>query len=157
MNWKTLAASLLLSCSAIAEEPPQQALAGTNIDPIATRLSYMLNCQGCHAADGRGLNDIPAMADFVGKFLKVEGGRAYLVQVPGSANSPLSDQALADVLNWILLTMSPEQLPQPFMLYDAEEITSFRQQPLANAATTRARLLAKLRIQERGTYRANPF
>jgi mono/diheme cytochrome c family protein len=107
----------------------------------------MLNCQGCHAADGRGLNDIPAMADFVGTFLKVEGGRAYLVRVPGSANSPLSDQALADVLNWILLTMSPEQLPQPFMLYDAEEIASFRQQPLTDAAATRARLLAKLKIQ----------
>ena len=31
--------------------------------------------------DGRGLNDIPAMADFVGKFLTVDNGRAYLVQV----------------------------------------------------------------------------
>jgi cytochrome c553 len=147
MSWKTLIVGLLISCSAIAGEPAQQALAGTNIDPVATRLNYMLNCQGCHAADGRGLNDIPAMADFVGTFLKVEGGRAYLVRVPGSANSPLSDQALADVLNWILLTMSPEQLPQPFMLYDAEEIASFRQQPLTDAAATRARLLAKLKIQ----------
>jgi hypothetical protein len=83
------------------------------------------------------------MADFVGNFLSVDGGRAYLVQVPGSANSPLSDQDLANVLNWILLTMSAAQLPQPFTRYSAEEVAGFRQQPLADAAAARARLLAK--------------
>ena len=143
MSWKTAAISLVLSCSAMADATSTQALGAAGIDPTATRLNYMLNCQGCHAADGRGLNDIPAMADFVGNFLSVDGGRAYLVQVPGSANSPLSDQDLANVLNWILLTMSAGQLPQPFTLYSAEEVAGFRQQPLADAAATRARLLAK--------------
>ena len=42
---------------------------------MQARLNYMLNCQGCHAVDGRGLNDIPTMADFVGKFLTVDGGK----------------------------------------------------------------------------------
>jgi cytochrome c553 len=143
MGWKTAAISLVLSCSAMADTTSTQALGAAGIDPTATRLNYMLNCQGCHAADGRGLNDIPAMADFVGNFLSVDGGRAYLVQVPGSANSPLSDQDLANVLNWILLTMSAAQLPQPFTLYSAEEVAGFRQQPLADAAATRARLLTK--------------
>ena len=68
---------------------PIDALSAAGVDPMQARLNYMLNCQGCHAVDdGRGLNDIPAMADFVGKFLTVDGGRAYLVQVPGSANAP---------------------------------------------------------------------
>ncbi len=97
MGWKTTAISLVLSCSAMADATSTQALNAAGIDPTATRLNYMLNCQGCHATDGRGLNDIPTMADFVGNFLSVDGGRAYLVQVPGSANSLLSDQDLANV------------------------------------------------------------
>ena len=143
MGWKAAAISLVLSCSAMADATSTQALDAAGIDPTAARLNYMLNCQGCHAADGRGLNDIPTMADFVGSFLSVDGGRAYLVQVPGSANSPLSDQDLADVLNWILLTMSAAQLPHPFVPYSAKEVAGFRQQPLADAAATRARLLEK--------------
>ncbi|MEC9133726.1 MAG: hypothetical protein VX853_07175, partial [Pseudomonadota bacterium] len=50
---------------------PIDALSAAGVDPKQARLNYMLNCQGCHAVDGRGLNDIPTMADFVGKFLTV--------------------------------------------------------------------------------------
>lgn len=120
------------------------ALIAANVDPAKARLNYMLNCQGCHAVDGRGLNDIPTMADFVGKFLAVDGGRAYLVRVPGSANSPLSDAELAEVLNWILLTMSHAQLPQPFVPYTSNEVYTFRQQPLNDAAAKRHQLLTLL-------------
>ncbi len=147
MHWITAVICMTISLSAAARDQSASALAAADIDPNATRLNYMLNCQGCHAADGRGLNDIPAMANFVGTFLSVDGGRAYLVQVPGSTNSPLSDQQLADVLNWILLTMSAEQLPKPFTPYSANEVGGFREQPLTDAAATRARLLAQLTKQ----------
>ena len=138
---------MTLGLSAAAGDPSTSALAAAGIDPTETRLNYMLNCQGCHAADGRGLNDIPAMADSVGTFLRVDGGRAYLVQVPGSTNSPLSNQDLADVLNWILLTMSAEQLPRPFTPYSAKKVGGFRAQPLIDAAATRALLLRQLAQQ----------
>ena len=120
------------------------ALTAANVDPAQARLNYMLNCQGCHAVDGRGLNDIPTMADFVGKFLAVDGGRAYLVRVPGSANAPLSDAELAEVLNWILITMSYAHLPEPFVPYTPSEVYTFRQQPLTDAAAKRQQLLTLL-------------
>ncbi|MEC7379380.1 MAG: hypothetical protein VX886_04240 [Pseudomonadota bacterium] len=139
--------SLLLVGGVGQANEPIDALSAAGVDPMQARLNYMLNCQGCHAVDGRGLNDIPTMADFVGKFLTVDGGRAYLVQVPGSANSPLSDQQLAEVLNWVLLTMSQPQLPQPFEPYTAAEVNDYRKQTMSDAAAVRRDLLAQLKVQ----------
>src|SRR5579862_5025319 len=69
-------------------------------DPQA---DYMLNCRGCHGPDGRGIADgAPAFRDTVGKFLRVPGGREYLVRVPGTAQSELSDARTAALLNWIV-------------------------------------------------------
>ena len=69
------------------------------LDKNRAQLNYMLNCQGCHAKDGRGLGDVPALKGFVGNFLSSNEGRAYLIRVPGSANSPLTDVELAEVVN----------------------------------------------------------
>ena len=53
------------------------------------RVLYMLHCQGCHLADGTGSpGEVPSL-EKVGRFLGTPGGRAYLVQVPGAALSPL--------------------------------------------------------------------
>jgi len=38
----------------------------------------------------------------MGYFMRVDGGREYLAQVPGSSQSPLSDQETADLLNWMV-------------------------------------------------------
>ena len=137
---------LSIATGAVTADESQMitALTAANVDPAQARLNYMLNCQGCHAVDGRGLNDIPTMADFVGKFLAVDGGRAYLVRVPGSANAPLSDAELAEVLNWILITMSYAHLPKPFVPYTPSEVYTFRQQPLTDAAAKRQQLLTLL-------------
>jgi cytochrome c553 len=55
----------------------------------SVQAAYMLGCQGCHLEDGRGFpqRGVPALNEFVGNFLKVPGGREYLVQVPGAAQS----------------------------------------------------------------------
>lgn len=137
---------LSIATGAVTADESQMitALTAANVDPAQARLNYMLNCQGCHAVDGRGLNDIPTMAGFVGKFLAVDGGRAYLVRVPGSANAPLSDAELAEVLNWILITMSYAHLPEPFVPYTPSEVYTFRQQPLTDAAAKRQQLLTLL-------------
>jgi len=105
--------------------------------------NYMVNCQGCHLADGSGLpGSVPSMKDFVGNFLMVPGGREFLIQVPGSANSPLDDAALAELLNWILLSMSSEQLPAGFVPYTAGEVAAVRYKKLLNVAGVRASLVA---------------
>ena len=74
-------AALLAAAPAAAESP---------------RILYLLHCQGCHLADGSGKpGAVPPLAAALGRFPGVDGGRAYLVQVPGSAHSPLSDAELA--------------------------------------------------------------
>jgi hypothetical protein len=128
-------AFLLLSSGLSATEPAQ--------------LDYMLNCQGCHLPDGSGYpaRNVPALNNHLGKFLQVEGGREFLVQVPGSAQSDLPDKRLAAVLNWMLLTFSPEQLPIPFQPYQVEEISRLRQTPLIEVAQVRQKLIENI---ERG-------
>lgn len=105
---------------------------------------YMINCQGCHLSDGRGLpGSVPSMKNFVGKFLSVKGGREFLVQVPGSANSPLNDGDLANLLNWILRNMSAEQVPENFTPYTQPEVSKLRADLLVNVDQVRANLVAK--------------
>ncbi len=105
--------------------------------------SYMLHCQGCHLADGSGLpGSVPPMRNFLGKFLAVPGGREYLVQVPGSAQSSLNDAELASLLNWLLPEMSAQELPPDFQPYSVMEVKQLRAQPLLDIPTTRATLVS---------------
>ncbi|MEZ4631593.1 MAG: cytochrome c [Deinococcales bacterium] len=114
---------------------------------------YALNCMGCHNVDGRGLEQsdgtsVPRLKDFVGYFLHLPEGRAFISQVPGVAFSGLNDEDSAKVLNWILLTQSAEQLPQDFMPYSAEEIAHYRQTPLVDGVkAARAVMIDKLFAQ----------
>ncbi len=57
------------------------------------QVNYQLECSGCHRNDGQGsrANDVPRMKDFVGHFLEVDGGRAFLVRVPGVSQSSFTD------------------------------------------------------------------
>jgi len=112
----------------------------------SVQAAYMLGCQGCHLEDGRGFpqRGVPALNGFVGNLLKVPGGREYLVRVPGAAQSELSDERLADVLNWMLRTFSPAQLPADFMPYTAPEVGRLRKSPLVEVAPVRVELLRRL-------------
>ncbi|AEB58910.1 hypothetical protein MDS_2879 [Ectopseudomonas mendocina NK-01] len=53
-------------------------------------------------APGSKTNDTSKMKDFVGNFLKVEGGREFLVRVSGMSQSALNNAQLAGVFNWLL-------------------------------------------------------
>jgi hypothetical protein len=103
---------------------------------------YRMECQGCHLSDGGGgLDSIPALTNHVARFLDVPGGREYLLQVPGVALSPLSDQELADVLNWMLPTFGPPEPVSRNAPYTVDEIAQWRKQPLADVAKRRAELV----------------
>jgi mono/diheme cytochrome c family protein len=124
------------------------ALAGLAAPGAATagspQVLYLLHCQGCHLADGSGKpGAVPALAD-VGRFLEVPGGRAYLVQVPGSAHSPLSDAELAAVLNWIVAAFGPERDARALRPYDADEVARYRATPLVDVAGARAELVRRI-------------
>jgi hypothetical protein len=115
-------------------------------EPIAgPRLDYMLHCMGCHLEDGSGApGRVPTLVG-VGRFLWAPAGRAYLVRVPGSAHAPLSDAALASLLNWMLVRFDPGSAgARAFVPYDAAEVARYRAAPLADADAERRRLLAIL-------------
>ncbi len=124
--------------------PAKPLYAGEPVNEQRARFDYMLNCQGCHLPRGEGAGDVPRMTGFVGNFLKVPGGREFLVQVPGSANAALDDARLAELLNWMLAEISREQLPAGFRPYTAEEVGRYRAMPLHDVLETRAQLIQKI-------------
>jgi mono/diheme cytochrome c family protein len=102
------------------------------------RLDYMLNCQGCHLADGSGYPArVPDLRRSLMPLLGVEGGREFLLRVPGAATAPLDDARLAAVMNWILGEFAPGTV-SPF---SAEEVGRLRAEPLTDVQSLR-RVLA---------------
>ena len=67
-------------------------------------VNYMLQCMGCHTpAHGSGEpGRVPSMRMTLAALAVVPEGRRFLVQVPGSAQSTLSDAELAELLNWMI-------------------------------------------------------
>jgi len=116
-------------------------LAGAASGPA---LDYTLNCEGCHRADGTGTpGSVPALRGSVARVLAAPGGREYLARVPGVAQAPLDDAALAAVLNWLLERFDHAHVPEGFAPYTAEEIERLRKEPLVDVEGTRARLLGQ--------------
>ncbi|MFK7954915.1 MAG: hypothetical protein AB8B96_02375 [Lysobacterales bacterium] len=114
-------------------------------DERRAKVNYMLNCQGCHQASAQGLADkVPRMNDFVGYFTRSEEGRKFLIQVPGSATAPVSDEELTELMNWILRTFSGEQLVDGFVPYTVSEVTQLRQHVEPNPADRREAILHEL-------------
>lgn len=108
---------------------------------------YALHCMGCHQRHGEGHGSVPELKDFVGNFLRVPGGREFLIQVPGVAQSGLTDGEIAAVLNWTLLEFSPEELPADFVPYDAAEVARYRPGRLIDVDPVRARLIEEMRTR----------
>jgi mono/diheme cytochrome c family protein len=105
----------------------------------------MLQCQGCHTPDGRGVpGRVPSFKGFLGKFLQVDGGREFLVRVPGAAQSPLTDAELAALTNWMLRHFSAAELPTKFDPYGEAEVARLRSQPLVEVSAERRRLLENM-------------
>jgi hypothetical protein len=130
---RALARALALGCAL--------AVPAARSDPA---LDYMLQCQGCHLADGSGSpGAVPALRG-VGRFLRTSRGREYLIRVPGSAQSPLSDAALAALLDWMVARFDPETAASGFTPFDAAEVARWRRPPLTEVEALRAALLAEL-------------
>ena len=105
---------------------------------------YMLNCWGCHRPDGEGIpGTAPPLRGAV-DFLRVPGGREYLISVPGVALSPLSNEQAADVMNWILKSFSKDRVPADFKPYTADEIAKARTTHMLDIKKARAELVTEM-------------
>jgi hypothetical protein len=111
-------------------------------EPVSgPELDYLLQCRGCHGATGEGTaGRVPTLVEEPARLLRAPGGRAYLVRVPGVAQAPLDDAALAALLNWMLAAFSPATLPPDFAPYQPAEVARLRATPLADATATRSTL-----------------
>jgi hypothetical protein len=114
-------------------------------------VNYQLQCAGCHLGNGMGsaANDTPRMAGFVGNFLKVPGGREFLVRVPGMSQSALDNAQLADLLNWLIRAdgMAGKSTPADYQPYSADEVAALRAETMLNLPGTRAGLIQQMRAQ----------
>lgn len=123
----------------VAAAAGSSALAGPATD-------YKLHCQGCHLPDGRGMADrVPSMKGEIARFFCVDGGRDYLIQVPGVAMSRLPDAEIAELMNWLVRTMDGDHLPTDFEPYTPDEVAQLRKQRETDVRNRRAELMARIR------------
>lgn len=102
---------------------------------------YLIHCMGCHLVDGQGMPpDVPAFNEELGGLASTIAGRAYLVQVPGSAQSFIDDAELAEVLNWIIETYSADSKPENFQRFTQTEVSSYRYQTMNDPVKIRLSL-----------------
>ncbi|MCJ1887211.1 cytochrome c [Pseudomonas sp. LA21] len=129
-------------------ESPQTPIAQAH---YSTAVNYQLQCAGCHLGDGEGsaANDTPRMKGFVGNFLKVDGGRQFLVRVPGMSQSALSNAQLADLINWIMREdgMAGKSMPANYQPYTEQEVAAIRHEAMLNLPSTRAGLISQMRAK----------
>jgi Cytochrome c len=104
---------------------------------------YMLNCWGCHRPRGEGIPGTAPPLKGAADFLRVPGGRVYLIEVPGVSLSALGDAQVAAVMNWILNSFS-EKVPHDFSPYTAQEIADSRKTRLLDIKKARAELIDKM-------------
>ncbi len=109
-------------------------------------LDYLQFCSGCHQSDGSGSasNHIPQLPGSVGHFTRTAEGRAFLIQVGGVAQAPISDSAVAALLNWMLPAFDRANLPADFAPYTAAEVASARSTRPGDLAAARSHVVKQL-------------
>lgn len=117
------------------------------INPDRAKFNYQMLCQGCHTPDGTGGKSVPKIKNYIGYFLQNKVAREYLVRVPGSANSSLNDEQLAEVLNWMILEFGGESVPKNMQYYTTNEVAELRQQSLFEVVDYREMLTKQLSVK----------
>jgi len=130
----------LLACAlsfAVAAQEP--------LPPV--HIVYLKHCGGCHGIQGISApNTIPTLKNEAGRFLCTDEGRRYLVRLPNIARAPVSDQLLAELLNFVVFGLGGPSAPAGAPRYDATEVAALRQQPITNRLDAyRQRILTEVR------------
>jgi mono/diheme cytochrome c family protein len=100
-------------------------------------VTYAANCQCCHGNAGVAVAEFPALAGRIGYFVRSEAGRRYLLEVPNVALNQSSDADIAEMMNWILVAFSRDELPHDFKPYSADEVAAARTSRIDTAVRRR--------------------
>jgi hypothetical protein len=92
---------------------------------------------------------VPNLRPTLVPFAGTPEGRKYLVQVPGVAQSPLSDAETAAVLNWMLRKFAEPKQVAGLKAFTEEEVARYRATRMIEVRATRARLLAEFNLPDR--------
>ena len=120
-------------------------------------MNFLLHCAGCHQSDGTGAPGVvPNLGDYLGVFAQDKDARSFPARVPGASSAPISDDDLAEVLNWILITMNRSQLHDDFAPYTGAEVGRYRRHPLVDVLTVRDRLIERIHGTDTGHGATSP-
>jgi mono/diheme cytochrome c family protein len=113
--------------------------------PASPAQDYMLHCMGCHGPEAQGVpGKIPPLANTLSRFMRTPEGRNYVLRVPGAANSALSDDQLAAVLNWLAATFDTTAAASNITPFTSEEVSQVRHTPLNSVLVTRSAVVRAL-------------
>jgi mono/diheme cytochrome c family protein len=119
-------------------------IAGPGLAVGAGAALFAQHCAACHQPGGQGVQALyPRLANRVGRYLAVAGGREYLIHVPvfGMAGpipedgivsafmppaTQLSDEDLAQVLNHVVTGLPQPSLPAGHAPFRADEVAAAR-------------------------------
>jgi hypothetical protein len=106
--------------------------------------NYRLYCMGCHVADGSGLEGkVPSIRGTLVPLAQHPEGRQFLVQVPGVAQSPLSNADVAALLNWMIANLAARPASRPIAAFTPYEVARYRAKRLVAVRATRETVLAE--------------
>ena len=109
----------------------RQVMARPEAPSVATtthaRATYVLHCAGCHGVAGASLpQSYVSGLQRLGDFLRLAGGREFVIKVPGVMGSGLGDAQVAEVANWVLGTIAKDSLPPQHTPYAAADVARAR-------------------------------
>ena len=121
------------------------ALAAAGAFAHDAQTNFILHCQGCHTATGAGLTGkVPDLRPNIVPMAMIPAGRRYLVQVPGVAQSNLSDLEVASVLNWMMRNLADQKDLANVGAFTQAEVTKYRSSRLLDVRATREKLLGRI-------------
>jgi mono/diheme cytochrome c family protein len=121
------------------------AIASAGAHAASPAQDYVLNCMGCHGTEAQGIpGKVPPLANALRRFMRTPEGRNYILRVPGAANSALSDEQLAAVLNWLAVTYDSSAALSQLAPFTSHEVAAQRHQPLLSVLATRSAVVRNL-------------
>lgn len=104
--------------------------------------NYILKCSGCHDMDGSGSvqGGIPPLPGYLGSFVSDADGRLYLMHVPGIVASGLSDQQIAQLMNFLNQKWGDTRHSPPFT---EAEVKRLRATPMTDVVKLRREIVQR--------------